>query len=735
MKENNFNHSIRFKILMLVVGVGVLIAGGIAGVSVIKTSSDNVEKAANQLRAINSLKKIIIEDYFTTMEGKIHIIKDNPFVQKSLGEFDAAFMAAGDNIGSDAWRDLARRYDPIFEDICSDLGIDDIILMCPEGSIVYTRSKNSDLGLFVTDNLLKDTAFGRAFSVLQQDRSREVSFGDFAPYPPMDKRYMGFLVARMVEWGGDETIGHVGFRLSPEYINKIMKQRTGMGKTGSSYLVGVDNTGTMSLRSDRLIEGKEAYIGEEKRDPIIEKCLTQSSEGSDIKTGSTGSKEVVAFNALDLPDAQWGVFSTRAMKDINESVRDESLFIIMISLLVLGIGLIIAFLFSTAMVKSIKNTAAAFRDIGEGEGDLTRRIFVRNRDEIGELTHYFNSFIDKLNGMMRNIKETTERTTEEGKSLMNMMSRTEESSGEIAVITETVREAVESQASTVEEVSATVEEIVRIIEQQDSKIIAQSSNITESSSAIEEMIANVKSITNNLNSNNAEFSSLKESVTRGGENVQQLAELAAELSDKSDLVIEANGVISHIAAQTNLLAMNAAIEAAHAGESGKGFAVVADEIRKLAETANLQSRSITDNIKVLSESIGSLSGFTGDMGESFQKIESSMRNVIGIEQEIMNALEEQSSGGSQILEALGNISNITSDVHNGSNEMLTGGKDILNEIARLVDATEEMKNKTVNIIEKIEAITETITLSNTAVEKTVEGIGSIDTMVSVFKTE
>jgi methyl-accepting chemotaxis protein len=247
------------------------------------------------------------------------------------------------------------------------------------------------------------------------------------------------------------------------------------------------------------------------------------------------------------------------------------------------------------------------------------------------------------------------------------------------------------------------------------------------------MIANITSIGVNLNRSSDEFDNLHNAVSKGHGNVSDLKEMIGAISSQSDIVLEANNVITGIASQTGLLAMNAAIEAAHAGEAGRGFSVVADEIRKLAEVADEQSKVIADNLEELRQSIESAVGISGETGHSFEEIVRSVGIVTNLEKQIRGALDEQASGSSQVLEALGNISRITEEVHTGSNEMLIGSRSIISEITGLVQVTERVKEFTVNVAASAEGVEDIINSSAELLTTNIESVKKINGQVSVFK--
>jgi len=193
--------------------------------------------------------------------------------------------------------------------------------------------------------------------------------------------------------------------------------------------------------------------------------------------------------------------------------------------------------------------------------------------------------------------------------------------------------------------------------------------------------------------------------------------------------------MENIASQTNLLSMNAAIEAAHAGEAGKGFAVVADEIRKLAENSGEQSKTISTVLKKIKASIDKIMSSTDNVLKKFEAIDSSVRIVAEQEENIRNAMEEQGVGSKQILEAIGSVNEITRLVTDGSHEMLEGSSEVIRESKNLEKSTQEITGGMNEMALGAEQINTAINAVNELCGRNRESIEMLVTEVSRFKVD
>jgi len=290
-----------------------------------------------------------------------------------------------------------------------------------------------------------------------------------------------------------------------------------------------------------------------------------------------------------------------------------------------------------------------------------------------------------------------------------------------------------NQSASVSQTNATMEQITNNINKLNEYIESQSASVTQSSSSIEEMLANIQSVTNTLIKNSESVNDLSSASELGHVCLRDAAEGIHEIARNSEGLLEINKVMNDIASQTNLLSMNAAIEAAHAGDAGKGFAVVADEIRKLAESSSDQSKIIKDVLTKIKELIDKINDSTGDTLTRFDVITSDVKTVTEQEGTIRNAMEEQNAGSKQILESINQLNDITRKVKDESEEMLEGSQEVIRESKNLGQVTQEISGGISEMAIGAEQINEAVNMVNDISVKNRENIDLLVKEVSLFK--
>ncbi|MHC6204436.1 methyl-accepting chemotaxis protein [Breznakiellaceae bacterium SP9] len=487
-------------------------------------------------------------------------------------------------------------------------------------------------------------------------------------------------------------VGRVGFMLDLSPLQTIIQQI-------KPYDVGrallASNDGTIIAHYD------PSMVGKKLRDPQQVRILGEKATADTEMTLRTGKPNSGANNGRVFESYPFYPNETLEAITILSSVSQEAVFAavdklssITITIIVISIivSALIIYFVSSAVAKPILIVAATLKDISEGEGDLTRQVNITSHDEIGDLAHYFNQTLDKIKRLILIIKKQAGLLFDIGNELSTNMTQTAASINEITAHIQSIKGRVVNQSASVTETNAVMESITLNINKLTDNVEHQTESVAQSSSAIEEMLANIQSVTQTLINNGKNVKELGSASEIGRSGLQEVATNIQEISRESEGLLEINAVMENIASQTNLLSMNAAIEAAHAGEAGKGFAVVADEIRKLAESSGEQSKTISSVLKKIKESIDKISKSTDNVLTKFEAIDSSVKTVSDKEDEVRNAMEEQNEGSKQVLQAIAFLNELTNKVKSNAMEMQEGSREVIHESKNLESVTQEITN-------------------------------------------
>jgi len=490
-----------------------------------------------------------------------------------------------------------------------------------------------------------------------------------------------------------KVIGVVGIDLPLDQIQKISQNQKPFPDSVTAVF---SNDGTVAAHFDPSRFGKnmketEADMTGKYLNDFVDaikngKTFTFSNYIAALKTNM---KMFIIPITIGTTTTPWSYAIAIMHNTIMAPVYQMIEIIIAISALVLLIVVLIAIFMSRSISKPIVNVADTLKDISEGEGDLTKRIAVRSDNEIGELSNYFNKTMEKIRNLIGTIKYKINGLNHTSFELSANMGKTSTAVQQITSSLDNMKNLMVRQETGAEEAGKAVGDIKENIDSLKKIIEEQTESVNRSSSAIEEMTANINSVTRTLAENSKNVGTLTEASENGRTGLQTVAQEIQEIAHDSEGLLEINSVMKNIASQTNLLSMNAAIEAAHAGEAGKGFAVVADEIRKLAESSGEQSKTTTAMLKKIKASIDNITKSSSEVLARFGAIDSSVKTVSQHEQNILHAMEEQEVGGKQILESISRLRDITSSVKKGSDNMAESGETLVKETDGFIKTSKE----------------------------------------------
>jgi methyl-accepting chemotaxis protein len=447
----------------------------------------------------------------------------------------------------------------------------------------------------------------------------------------------------------------------------------------------------------------------------------------------TDGRTIVA--SIPIGMGNWTLVSIIPTAAVFESLNRAIKMSVLITLGIFTVFMVFLFFIIRNRLNLINVVSKELKEISEGEGDLTRTISVKSNNEIGDLSRYYNLTLEKIRNLVSVINRQSTLLFDIGTELAGNMEQSAVAMNQITSNIQTIKSRAINQSASVTETGATMEQITLNISKLNGFVEHQSEMVLQSSASIEGMMTNIQMLVGTLVKNAGNVRDLMEASASGRNGWEKVAANIKEIARESEGILEINAVMENIASQTNLLSMNAAIEAAHAGNAGKGFAVVAGEIRKLAESSSDQSKIISNVLKKIKDAIDKIMKSTEEVLARFETIDNRIKVVADQEESVRNTMEKQGAGSKQVLDVIDQLNKISRQVENGSEEMLKGSKEVIQESKNLERATREITDGMNDMANGAEQINASIHRINELSAQNRNNIDALVREVAKFKIE
>lgn len=553
-------------------------------------------------------------------------------------------------------------FHPYFDELRTQRDFYDVFLFDLNGNAVYTVFKELDFANNFITGPYADSGLGQVYRQALEGKPGEVFMSDFEPYAPSNDAPAGFVASQVVGPNG-RPIGVVAFQLPLGTVAAMVNNELGLGETGDAYLTSADGV----ARTPSRFEGRFAVLEALQPTPQIAD-IANSVEGfrddAPLQSGNTGLAETILIKA---PGVTWGLVMERDLDEIMAPSLKALVRMLEVTavcaLLVLGLGLLIA----RSVTRPIEKISQAIKAVADGDLNLSVS-GVDRQDEVGQMARALDGLREKLT-----VAEVLEKQREEQQAaqqhvvealsigLQNLSAgKLNESIEEpFAPEYEMLRSDFNDTLGKLDQIMSQVvgtagtirarsTEINRASEDLSHRTENQAAALEETAAALDELTSSVKSAADGAREVENIVRQARKEAEESGTVVQGAVSAMTEIEKSSEHISQIIGVIDDIAFQTSLLALNAGVEAARAGDAGRGFAVVASEVRALAQRSSAAAKEIKTLTSASTQHVGRGVDQVGRAGTALASIVDRVAHISTLVSEIASGAAEQSTGLAEI---------------------------------------------------------------------------------------